>query len=208
MSEPTTFADRIEMPLPGLLHWTLQDDRINFRSDAYGLVTPDGVVLIDPLPLSESALSESLDAVAAICLTEGQHQRSAWTYRKRFGAPVHAPEGAHGLDESPDHWYADGDLVPGGLAAISTPGFGTVHCALLAESGPGGRVLFSGDLVVRTDDGVFDLIPDKYVDAPPGIRDSVARLVDLAPDVLCPAHGSPALTEARVALEEALNRRH
>ena len=104
MSEPTTFADRIEMPLPGLLHWTLQDDRINFRADAYGLATPDGVVLIDPLPLSESALSESLDAVAAICLTEGQHQRSAWRYRKRFGAPVHAPEGAHALDESPDHF--------------------------------------------------------------------------------------------------------
>ena len=34
----------------------------------------------------------------------------------------------------------------------------------------------------------------------------VARLIDLSPDVLCPAHGSPALTGARAALEQALIR--
>ena len=207
MSEPTTFADSVETPLPGLMHWTLHDDRISFRGDAYGLVTPEGIVLIDPLPLSDAAL-ETLGTVSAICLTEGQHQRSAWRYRRHFGVPIHAPEGAHELEEAPDHWYGDGDSVAGGLRSISTPGFGTVHCAFLTEQGPGGRVLFSGDLVVCPEDGgAFVLIPDKYVDDPAAIRDSVARLLDLAPDVLCPAHGAPVLGGARAALEQALQAR-
>jgi hypothetical protein len=205
MSEPTSFADRVDTVVPGIVHWTLRDDRIDFRSDAYGVETPDGIVLIDPLPLSPEAV-ESLGAVAAICLTEGQHQRSAWRLRKRLGAPIYAPEGAHGLEEDPDEWYTDGQELPGGLRAVDTAGFGTVHCALVLEGGTGGPKLFSGDLVVREGEGAFALIPDKYVDDPPGIRASVAKLLDLAPETLCPAHGAPAATGAGECLAEALQR--
>jgi len=205
MSEPTMFADRVVTVVPGIVHWTVQDDRISFRSDAYGVETPDGKVLIDPLPLSTEA-GDSLGKVAAICLTEGQHQRSAWRLRKRLGVPVYAPEGAHDLDETPDHWYADGQELPGALRAIDTPGFGTVHCALILERDTGGPVLFSGDLVVREGSGAFGLIPDKYVDDPPGIRASVAKLLDLAPEILCPAHGAPAASGGGERLHEALHK--
>ena len=205
MSEPTMFADRVFTVVPGIVHWTVQDDRISFRSDAYGVETPDGKVLIDPLPLSAEAV-ESLGKVAAICLTEGQHQRSAWRLRKRLGVPVYAPEGAHDLDETPDHWYADGHELPGALRAIDTPGFGTVHCALILERDSGGPVLFSGDLVVRENEGAFGLIPDKYVDDPRDIRASVAKLLDLAPEILCPAHGAPAPSGGGERLQEALHK--
>jgi len=203
MSEPTMFAGRVFTVVPGIVHWTVQDDRINFRSDAYGVETPDGKALIDPLPLSTEA-GDSLGKVAAICLTEGQHQRSAWRLRKRLDVPVYAPEGAHELDETPDRWYTDGQELPGGLRAVDTPGFGTVHCALVLERDRGGPVLFSGDLVVREGEGPFGLIPDKYVDDPPGIRASVARLLDLAPETLCPAHGAPAAAAGGERLQEAL----
>jgi hypothetical protein len=205
MSEPTMFADRVLTVVPGIVHWTVQDDRISFRSDAYGVETPDGKVLIDPLPLSTEA-GDSLGMVAAICLTEGQHQRSAWRLRKRLGVPVYAPEGAHDLEETPDHWYADGQELPGSLRAIDTPGFGTVHCALILERDRGGSVLFSGDLVVRERESAFGLIPDKYVDDPQDIRASVAKLLDLAPEILCPAHGAPAASGGGERLHEALHK--
>jgi hypothetical protein len=205
MSEPTTFADRVDTVVPGVIHWMVQDDRISFRSDAYAVETPGGKVLIDPLPLAPEAF-DSLGKVAAICLTEGQHQRSAWRFRKRLGVPVHAPEGAQDLEETPDHWYGTGQELPGGLRAVATPGFGTVHCALVLEREGGGPVLFSGDLVVREGDGAFALIPDKYVDDPPGIRASVAELVGLAPETVCPAHGAPAATHGGDGLREALQR--
>jgi glyoxylase-like metal-dependent hydrolase (beta-lactamase superfamily II) len=205
MSEPTTFADHVDTVVPGIVHWTVQDDRIDFRSDAYAVETPDGKVLIDPLPLSSEAAA-SLGKVVAICLTEGQHQRSTWRLRKRLGVPVYAPEGAHDLEETPDRWYADGEELPGGLRALDTPGFGTVHCALVLERETGGAVLFSGDLVVRGADGAFRLIPDKYVDDPPGIRASVAKLLDLAPSTLCPAHGAPTASGGGESLQEALQK--
>jgi len=206
MSEPTTFADRVETVVPGVLHWTVQDDRIGFRSDAYAIDTPAGKVLVDPLPLSPEAI-DSLGRIASICLTVGQHQRSAWRLRKQLGVPVHAPEGAHDLEEAPDHWYVDGQEVAGGLRAVATPGLGTVHCALILERASGGPVLFSGDLVVREGEGAFALIPDKYVDDPPEIRASVARLMELAPETLCPAHGAPAATRGGESLREALQRK-
>jgi hypothetical protein len=203
MSEPTAFADQVDRVVPGVVHWTVQDDRIGFRSDAYAVVTPEGVVLIDPLPLSQEA-EASLGKIVAICLTEGQHQRSAWRIRKRVAAPVHAPEGAHGLEEPPDHWYVPGDRLPGGMRAVATSGFGTVHCALVLDRADAATVLFSGDLVVREPAGTFSLIPDKYVEDPAGIRASVARLLDLAPEVLCPAHGAPASGGGGNSLREAL----
>jgi hypothetical protein len=206
MSEPTTFANRMDTVVPGVLHWTVQDDRISFRSDAYAIETRGGKVLVDPLPLSPEAF-DSLGKVTAICLTEGQHQRSAWRFRKRLGVPVHAPEGAHDLEEAPDHWYADGQEAVGGLKAIATAGFGTVHCALVLEREGSGPVLFSGDLVVREGEGAFALIPDKYVDDPAAIRASVAKLLELAPETLCPAHGAPSAGRGGESLGEALGRK-
>jgi glyoxylase-like metal-dependent hydrolase (beta-lactamase superfamily II) len=161
-------------------------------------------VLVDPLPLSESALA-SLGKVAAICLTAGGHQRSSWRYRKRFGAAVHAPEGAD-LDEPPDAWYSDGQILPGGLRAISTPGFAGAHCALLLEGSGRGALLFAGDLVMRGEEGPFALISEEYCRDAKLIRESVARLLDVGPETLCPAHGAPAARGGSECLQEALKR--
>src|SRR5262245_55210657 len=49
MSEPTNRAARVEEVAPGLHHWTLFDDRIAFRSDAWMLDNGGGAVMIDPL---------------------------------------------------------------------------------------------------------------------------------------------------------------
>jgi hypothetical protein len=83
-------------------------------------------VLIDPFPLAEQPLRR-LGAVAAICLTCGSHQRSAWRYRRDLGVPVYAPALAREIDEQPEKCYGDGDLLAGGLRAVFTPGAGTTR---------------------------------------------------------------------------------
>ena len=46
MAEPKTRADAIDRLLPWLLHWSIADERIGgFRSDAYAVETPDGLVV-------------------------------------------------------------------------------------------------------------------------------------------------------------------
>lgn len=222
MSEPKAKADRIELLNPWLYHWSVPDDHIgNYRSDAYAVLTPDGKVLIDPLPLTDEALAE-IGKVAAICLTGGQHQCSTWRYRKAFGVPVYAPEGAVKLEEEPDQSYRDSDTLPGGLKAVQSHGLGNSF-ALLMDTEGGSGALFCGDLLIRKADGPalsrdegpalsrakgpFQLLPDEYLDDPTLARESASRLAQLQAETLCPAHGAPCLTGGGRAVQEALEGR-
>ncbi|TMJ95509.1 MAG: MBL fold metallo-hydrolase [Actinobacteria bacterium] len=200
MSEPTAVADHVEEVVPGVWHWSLHDDRIDFVSSAHAVSGPNGTILIDPLPLAEEPL-KSLWNVAAICVTAGSHQRSSWRCRRELHAPVHAPQLSRELEEEPDVRYGDGDELPGGLAAVFTPGAGTTqHTFLLAREG---GVAFVPDLLVRPPEGELMLIPDEYYDGELARR-SVERLLDLPFAVLCLGHGAPVREEPKRAIEAAL----
>jgi Metallo-beta-lactamase superfamily len=163
----------------------------------------DGSVLIDPIQLAEDEL-DSLPRPSAIVLTAKCHQRSAWRYRDRFGAEVWAPEGAPPADEEPDRRYAEGDLLPGGLRAIRTPGPEPVHYCLLREGAP--RILFCSDLLMRDDEGELAFVPGRFHDDPDETRRSVERLTELELDVLCLDHGRPFADDPGGAIEALLAR--
>jgi hypothetical protein len=61
MTEPATLAREWDVVIPGVRHWSVNDDRIGFRSDAYAVESPSGIVLVDPLPL-EAVPDEYQDA--------------------------------------------------------------------------------------------------------------------------------------------------
>ena len=91
MAEPKTKADEIRPLFPWLWHWTIADERIGgFRSDAFAVKTPDGVVVIDALPLTSPAMAVLQD-VCAVIMTHGNHQRAVWSFRRQLGVPVYAP---------------------------------------------------------------------------------------------------------------------
>ena len=193
MSEPRAVAERSEELLPGLRTWSVHDDRIDFRSDSYAVDSADGAVLIDPLPVAED-----LGPVAAIVLTAGTHQRSAWRLRRELDAPVWAPELSKLIDEEPDERYAEGDELPGDLAAYFTPGAGTTQHTLLRD-----RVAFTSDLfVVRG--GRLALISERYAHDIDEARRSARRLLRLDVDALCTAHGGAVLADAKGAIRAAL----
>ncbi len=84
MAEPKARADRIESLFPWLLHWTIADERIGgFRSDAFAVQTPGCLMVIDPVPLEDHLMAELKNA-GGIFLTHGNHQRSAWRFRKEL----------------------------------------------------------------------------------------------------------------------------
>jgi len=203
MSEPTTRATRIDRPLPWLLHWSIEDERIGgFRSDAYAVETPAGLLLIDALPL-EPELENELEGVAGLFLTHGNHQRSAWRLRARFGAPVYAPAAAEGLDEEPAVRVDESTELPGGLRAVTADGF-TDASYLVFEHADGTRALFCGDLLCQDPGGPlrFPVQPD-YFDRAGGEADA-RRLLELSFDALCPAHAEPMVGGCRAALAGAL----
>lgn len=205
MSEPKSRAKTIETIAPGILHWKVHDDRIESMSHAYAIEEPGPhgsrtTVLIDPLPLDEAALA-SLGKVQAIGITGSCHQRSAWRYRKQFKVKVYAPEGAQGLEETPDVWYRKGTKLPGNLEAIHAPGPTEVHYAFLHGKGKG--ALFCADILMRERETVR-FISDEYQDDPQRTRETARRFLDLKFETLCFDHGEPITRNAHDAIRKAL----
>ena len=204
MTEPRSVAQRTRPAGRGILHWSLSDDRIGTRSEAYALRTPGGVVLVDPLPLRDAAL-EALGQISAICLTIQSHQRSAWRLRRRFGARVYAPARAVGREERADVRYREGDELPGGLVAIHAPGPAHAGFVLLLERPRGVGALFLGDLLMREAGGGFAFVPDEFMDAPARARESVRKILALPFDAAYPGHGAPMTRGAKPAIRRALD---
>ena len=205
MSEPKARAKDLEEVVPGVYNWHVRDDRIGgARSDAYAVVDRDGaVVLIDPLPIDEKLL-RPLGTISAIILTAGNHQRSAWHFRKLFNIPVWAPERAHGLEEEPDNFYTSGDSLPGSLTAFHTPGPAEAMYTVWLQQHPRG-IVFISDLLTHEGRGRPEFVPGEYQDDPQRTRVSVQRVLDHLPvDTVCFAHGEPIVGAGKAALRLAL----
>jgi glyoxylase-like metal-dependent hydrolase (beta-lactamase superfamily II) len=203
MTEPVEVAERAEQVVDGVWHWRIANRNIGGATSSCQRMEHGGqVVLIDPVQLADAAWVD-LPAPQAIVLTAKVHQRSAWHYRKRFGAEVWAPAGTRPTDESPDHLYGEGDELPGGLRPLRTPGPEEVHFCLLSGHGPG--VLFCSDLLsVR--DRRLEFVPLEYHDDPDGTRRSVEGLLDQPFSVLCLDHGAPIADGPKDAIRDLLER--
>ncbi|HYV86776.1 MAG TPA: MBL fold metallo-hydrolase [Patescibacteria group bacterium] len=203
MSEPGGEALEIREILPGLHHYTLEDDRIGTRSESYVLAAGGRLVLVDPLPCRLEAI-ERLGRVDAIVITASGHQRSAWRLRRLTGAPVVAPRDAAGLEETPDARYAEDERLAGGLRAVAAPGPRGAHQVLYHAVGPG--ILLLADLAMRGADGGLVFLPDGHLEDPPRARHSARRLLEYRFDALGPAHGEPLSRGGRAALLDLLRR--
>ena len=201
MSEPKAVAETVEEVVPGVWRWHVWDDRIDFESDAHAIASDAGTVLIDPLPLRKEAL-KGLEPIIAVCLTAACHQRSTWGYRRAYGVQVYAPEGCRAMDEELDVRYRVGEILPGGLKAIHTPGPEQAHYAFWRERTP--AVLFCPDLIMRDADGDLAFIPPEYHEEPEATRASVRRLLALPFEVLCMDHGAPITLDPHEALRKLL----
>ena len=201
MSEPREVAATADEVVPGLWHWRIINSGIGgYVSSSQAVLTREGCVLVDPVRLDDAAFG-ALPRPLATLLTARCHQRAAWRYRRELGAEVWLPEDASAADEEPDHTYADGDLLPGGLRAFRTPGPEWPHYSFLCEGDPG--VVFCSDLLTNAD-AVLSFIPPSLHDDPAATRASVEHLLSLPFGILCFAHGEPILDDPKAALREVL----
>ena len=141
MTEPREIAPAAEEVVPGLWTWSISNSNIGGHvSSSQAVMTREGCLLIDPVRLDDAALA-ALPRPMATLLTARCHQRAAWRYREELGAEVWLPEDASAADEQPDHTYADGQMLPGGLRAFRTPGPEWPHYSFLYEGDPGVALL-------------------------------------------------------------------
>lgn len=202
MSEPREIASRAELVIEGIWHWSIANSAIGgATSSSQAMAVDGGCILVDPIPLAPGELG-SLPRPTAIVLTAKCHQRSSWRYRGQFGIEIWAPDGAPAMDEEPDFRYSEGDVVPGGLRAIRTPGPEPVHYCLLREDAP--RILFCSDLLMGDGAGGLAFVPGQFHDDAAETRRSVERLAALDFDVLCLDHGRPVTDDPHSTIEALL----
>jgi len=188
----------------GLFHWQGYEPSLRSDCSSTAIVTPAGLVFIDPVALEGEAMkdlvSESFSAPAAVVLSSGNHQRQSVALAKRFGIPVFAPEGA-GDDIIADEEFRPGDPVAW-MESIALPGFGPGETAFLFEG-----VLIFGDALINPespeeegDQGGLRLLPDRYrCDKKQSLR-SLKVLEGLKPEILLFAHGNPIVRNAAARL--------
>ena len=204
MTEPAAVAERLDEVVPGIHHWSVADDRIGGSLSAgHAVASGEGAVLVDPVPLVREQLT-ALGDVTAVCLTAGTHQRSAWRYRRELGATVYAPALSRQVEEEPDERYGDGDLLPGGLLAVFTPGAGTTQHTFLLDRH--GGVAFVADLLTNYPGEGLAFVPDRFMHDPEEARRSVRKIVELPFSILCLSHGTPIVENPKRAIEGLLAR--
>jgi glyoxylase-like metal-dependent hydrolase (beta-lactamase superfamily II) len=202
VSEPNAIAETVEEVVPGIWTWSVHDERIDFVSTAHAVSGSDGSVLIDPLPLEETALAQ-LGDVRAICITAGTHQRSAWRYRRELEVPVYAPALSKLIEEEPDVRYSDSDELPGSLRAVFTPGAGTTQHTFLLDRG--GGIAFVPDLFANEPGRGLAIVGEEEMPDPEEARRSIRKLLDLPFDILCLDHGAPLTEEPKAAIRALLD---
>ena len=202
MTEPREIADSAREVVPGLFYWQIHNSNIGGAiSSSHALQVDGESVFIDPVRLADDALA-ALPQPSAVLLTARCHQRSAWRYRKQFGLEVWLPEDASAADEEPDRRYAEGDVLPGGLLVVRTPGPEWPHYSFVRQDEPG--VLFCSDLISHEGAGELRFIPPEYHEDPAATRRSVEKLLELPFAILCFDHGEPLVDEPKEALRRLL----
>jgi hypothetical protein len=202
MTEPREIADRAREIVPGLFHWQIHNSNIGGAiSSSHALQVDGESVFVDPVRLGDDALA-ALPRPSAVVLTARCHQRAAWRYRRQFGLEVWLPEDATAADEEPDRSYAEGDMLPGGLLVVRTPGPEWPHYSFVRHDEPG--VVFCSDLISHEGGGEQSFIPFEYHEDPPATRRSVEKLLDLPFSILCFDHGEPLVDEPKEALRRLL----
>lgn len=173
----------------------------------WAIATPEGLVLVDPLPTDWDALDRLVDThggCAAIVRTCHWHERSIPEASARYGAAVWARRPPDDLQDRPpfQHAITSGDELVAGLVAYD------VECSdELALWLPAQAALLFGDAMLRRVSGELHHPPASW-SMPPGgperLREILRSLADLPVRHVLVCHGPPVLGDAGPALTAAL----
>jgi hypothetical protein len=194
--------------------------------DSYALRTDAGWIFVDPVQPTRSAAQRLARLIrecpVATVLTSDGHERFCYAVREQWGTPVWGPvlgqrDSAYG--GHPDHFYTEGDSLPGGLRPLKLAGLWRGDHALLwsASGGSGGeRALFTGDVLngqvetdlahpdhYRREPGLYVGSRPRYVERhanPAALKASLERLLDEDFDLIAGSHARPFCDSPKPAL--------
>ncbi len=180
--------------LPSFYTWQAFCSPAKVELTSHAIELAGKIYLIDPIRLGKSALTQFEGKVAAILLTNGNHERDAAFYQKYFHAPVFASQEARAELSITTEDFPN-DL--GGLKIIPLPGAGPGEVAVYD---PERLILCVGDIIINLDSLEFAPLPNKYATDRKRMRESLRSLTTLEVSVIGFAHGTPVTNRAKEKL--------
>lgn len=184
---------RIVAPNPGpMTYWGTNTYLIDLSGAG-------GVAVLDPGPDSPEHVRAVLEGagvpITAILLSHHHrdHRGAVPALRTATGAPVHAWHAGSPSPVDLDVPVRDGDRVPGGLAALHTPGHASDHLCFAREDG----VILSADMVMTWSTSVVNPPDGSMGDYVASLR----RLAARGDRLLLPGHGPPTPEPATLVAE-------
>jgi glyoxylase-like metal-dependent hydrolase (beta-lactamase superfamily II) len=181
--------------------WFSQPHGYNFNG--WLVLHSGGNLCIDPVEPTAEVLAElTRHGVSRILLTNRNHVRAATQVRARTGArtAIHPADAAYarGQGAELDEELRGGERV-GPFVVVGVPGKSPGEVAL---HWPDRRLLLVGDAVIGNPPGHCHLLPERVIDDPARLRESVKQLLALDFDTLLVGDGEPILQDARERLRE------
>jgi len=191
--------------LPNVLSWSRLSEPHGYDFNGTLFVCETGNLCVDPVEPSDAVLERlEQEGVAQILITNRNHSRAANLVAKRTGASV----AIHPADA--DHARAQGTHVDAALRSgqrigpftvIGVPGKSPGEIAL---HDPARGLLVVGDALIGNPPGRLSFLPDRVVDDPVRLRQSVQGLMMLDFDALILGDGVSILEGAKTRLDELL----
>jgi glyoxylase-like metal-dependent hydrolase (beta-lactamase superfamily II) len=192
--------------LSGIYTWPWFSEPHGYNFNGHLVCWPAGNLCVDPVEPTAADLEEIARlGVSRIILTNRNHSRAANKVRVRTGAQtaIHPADAPHARKEGAelDDTLALGEKV-GPFVVVEVPGKSPGEVAL---HWPERRILIVGDCVIGNPPGRCGLLPNKVLDDPPRLRESVRGLLALDFDTLLVGDGETILQHARERLQELVD---
>lgn len=192
--------------LNGIFTWPWFSAPHGYNFNGYVIGDAAGNLCVDPVePPAEDLEEMARMGIARILLTNRNHSRAANRVRARTGArtAIHPADAPHARNQGAE---VDDELRVGGkVGPLVVVGVAGKSAGEIALYWPERRVLIVGDAVIGNPPGRCGLLPDKVVDDPPRLRESVRGLLALDFDVFLPGDGEPILQGAKRRLKELVD---
>lgn len=199
-------ADELEPLASDIALWRCYDPNVKADLFSTAIGTPHGVVVIDPIPMTEDALRalETLGTISAIAITNANHVRAATEFAGRFSTPAYAhADAVRERLSGPFQPVADSDRICEALDVIAIDGAATGEIAL--HHSANGGTLVVGDALIHCDPYGFAFLPPKYCANTKAMKRSLRKLLEFPAERILFAHGLPILSRAMERLQSLLD---
>lgn len=189
----------------GLSIWHGYDNAVKADLFSTAISAIDGIFLVDPIQLEETALAQMLrkDSVAGIILTNNNHFRATDNYLRRFSVPLFARRDSVSA-APPIHFreITDERMTVGGLEVTVIDGAARGEIALYYAASGGTFII--GDALINFEPYGFTFLPEKYCQDSRQMRNSLRKLLRFNAERILFAHGMPILSGGSEWLRQLL----